>query len=399
MPNFTLLDSIHEVTADAWDALWRASSEPHYPFIRHAFLAALEDSGCTQAATGWTPKHLVLHDQGQLIGALPLYLKHHSYGEYVFDWAWADAYRRHGVNYYPKLLSAIPFTPASGPRLALLPGQDTALRIQQVKAFLSHHCQQHGWSSWHCLFYPQAQHTLWQSPSPVALTTPNTAASSLSRVGCQFHWFNRNYRDFDDFLQSFNSRKRKAVRKERRQVIDSGVTLARLVGNEISTADWDRFYHFYHTTYLKRSGSTGYLNREFFAAIAENLGEQILMVTARYQGENVAAALCFFDDQRLYGRYWGCVEEIPGLHFEACYYQGIEFAIERGLQVFDPGAQGEHKIQRGFEPTLTYSQHWLADERFHHAVADFLQQETLGVVQYRDDCATYLPFRNNDPQK
>lgn len=389
MPEFTLLNSIHEVDPEHWDALWRTGDDPHYPFVRHCFLAALEGSGCTQADTGWTPKHLLLHEQGQLIAAMPLYLKTHSYGEYVFDWAWADAYHRHGLNYYPKLLCAIPFTPATGPRLALAAGEDTGLRLRQIQAFLSASCREHRWSGWHGLFYPAAQQPLWQAAAEE--THP-----ALTRVGCQFHWFNRNYRDFDDFLQRFNSRKRKSVRKERRQVQDSGVTLTRLVGEQISAADWDRFYHFYHTTYLKRSGGTGYLNREFFAAIARDLGDHILMVKAQYQGDNIAAALCFFDDKRLYGRYWGCLEEVPGLHFEACYYQGIEFAIERGLQVFDPGAQGEHKIQRGFEPTLTYSQHWLADERFHAAVADFLRRETPGVEHYRDDCATYLPFRNGD---
>lgn len=387
MPEFTLLDSIHDIDPQRWDALWRAGDEPDYPFVRHCFLAALEDSGCTRSNTGWTPKHLLLHEQGQLIGAMPLYLKTHSYGEYVFDWAWADAYRRHGLNYYPKLLGAIPFTPASGPRLALAPGQDAASRIGQIKGFLSRSCQAHGWSSWHCLFYPQEQQCWWDSGAI-------DAQSSLSRLGCQFHWFNRDYRDFDDFLDTFSSRKRKSVRKERRQVTDSGVTLTRLTDDQITAADWDRFYHFYHTTYLKRSGNTGYLNRDFFAAIARHMGDQILLVKAEYEGDNIAAALCFFDHQRLYGRYWGCLEEIPGLHFEACYYQGIEFAIERGLQVFDPGAQGEHKIQRGFEPTLTYSQHWLADERFHGAVADFLHRETPGVEHYRDDCATYLPFKN-----
>lgn len=387
MADFTLLDSIHDIAPQQWDALWQAGAEPDYPFVRHCFLAALEDSGCTREVTGWTPRHLLLHEQGRLIAAMPMYLKSHSYGEYVFDWGWADAYHRHGLSYYPKLLAAIPFTPATGPRLALAAGEDVALRLAQIQAFLSDCCREQRWSGWHCLFYPPEQQSQWRSGS-------SETHSSLLRIGCQFHWFNRNYQHFDDFLDTFSSRKRKSVRRERRQVSETGVALTRLVGDEISTGDWDRFYHFYHTTYLKRSGNAGYLNREFFAAIARTLGEQILMVKAEYQGETVAAALCFFDDQRLYGRYWGCLEEIPALHFEACYYQGIEFAIERDLKEFDPGAQGEHKIQRGFEPILTCSQHWLADPRFHAAIADFLRQETRGVEHYRDDCASYLPFKD-----
>lgn len=385
MPEFRLIDSIHEVSSSDWDGLWDNNPEgqgARYPFIQHGFLAALEDSGCTQTDTGWTPKHLLIHEGDRLIGAMPLYLKTHSYGEYVFDWAWADAYRRNGLNYYPKLLCAIPFTPASGPRLALADGIDHQPMFQTVSEFLSEACLTHHWSGWHCLFYPAQQQPLW------------IPEQTLARVGCQFHWFNRNYRDFDDFLDTFNSRKRKSVRRERRGVSEAGVTLTRLVGDQISAEDWDKFYYFYHTTYLKRSGNTGYLNREFFEAIARNLGDQILMVKAEQEGDTIAAALCFFNDTHLYGRYWGCLEEIPGLHFEACYYQGIEFAIERSIQVFDPGAQGEHKIQRGFEPTLTYSQHWLADERFHAAVADFLQRETPGVEAYQADCAEYLPFKN-----
>ncbi|GAB3110004.1 N-acetyltransferase [Aestuariicella hydrocarbonica] len=401
MPELTLIHSIHEIDANAWDALWLSQNQHRYPFIRHGFLAALEDSGCTDTESGWTPRHLLIHQQGTLIGAMPLYLKHHSYGEYVFDWAWADAYRRNGLEYYPKLLCAIPFTPATGPRLALDQAALTAFNLtpgdlyQQVTEFLSLSCQQQQWSGWHCLFHPGDENPLWQQASA-------PGSGPLQRTGCQFHWFNRGqeggqYQDFDDFLSMFNSRKRKSVRKERRQVKDRGVTLTRLVGDQISAEDWDKFYYFYHTTYLKRSGNTGYLNREFFDAIARDMGDQILMVKAELQQadgqHNIASALCFFDDTHLYGRYWGCREDIPGLHFEACYYQGIEFAIERGLQVFDPGAQGEHKIQRGFEPTLTYSQHWLTDPRFHAAVDDFLQRETPGVEAYRDDCDTYLPFK------
>ncbi len=405
-----LLNSIHDIPASDWDRLFAAPSangnsqeELPYPFLTHAFLAALEDSGCTQTETGWTPKHLLVFEgdtvdnngRPQPIAAMPLYLKHHSYGEYVFDWAWADAYHRNGIDYYPKLLSAVPFTPATGPRLTIghhfqsnnSPHGDTRQEqvIHTVADFLAGYCREHNLSGWHQLFLPAQQTPHWRD------------ADSLTRTGCQFHWINRGYQNFDDFLQSFNSRKRKSVRRERRQVTEQGVTVSRLVGDDITKDDWDRFYHFYHTTYLKRSGNTGYLNRAFFEAIGRDLSDQILMVKADIEGEGtVACALCFFDDTHLYGRYWGCRIEVPGLHFETCYYQGIEFAIERGLKRFDPGAQGEHKIQRGFEPTLTYSQHWLADDRFHSAVDNFVAQETPGVEAYQADCKTYLPFKRSD---
>ncbi len=382
MSDIKLVGSIHAIEPQSWDKLWASD----YPFIRHAFLAALEDSGCTNRESGWIPSHLLWQEGENILAAMPLYLKTHSYGEYVFDWAWADAYRRHGLDYYPKLLNAIPFTPSCGPRLAVHAGRDRAAVMQDISHYLAGYCQQQQLSSWHSLFHDHSDNQLWQP-------------QMLSRLGCQFHWYNRGYRDFQGFLAQFNSRKRKAVRKERKQIVDAGIRLTRLVGTEISSADWDQFYHFYHYTYLKRSGNSGYLNRDFFALIGESVGEQILMVRAERHGETLGAALCFFSQTHLFGRYWGCIEEVPGLHFETCYYQGIEFAIERGLQVFDPGAQGEHKIQRGFEPTLTCSSHWIAEPRFRAAIADFLQRERPGIKTYQQDCATYLPFRQQQAQE
>lgn len=379
MMKIKLLSSIEQITAQSWNQLWSTD----YPFIQHAFLVALEESGCISATSGWVPCHVIAEQDGNLLAAMPLYQKTHSYGEYVFDWAWADAYHRNGLNYYPKLINAIPFTPATGPRLAISnTGTDRAAVMAAIVRFLNTHCQQQGISGWHSLFHPPEDNSLWLQQGV------------LSRIGCQFHWRNQNFICFDDFLDTFNSRKRKSLRKERRQVAESGVNLTRLTGSEISSSDWDYFYAFYHTTYLKRSGNSGYLNRAFFHAIADSMAEQILMVKAEREGQTIAAALCFFDQQHLFGRYWGCREEIPGLHFEACYYQGIEFAIERGLQIFDPGAQGEHKIQRGFEPTLTYSSHWLADSRFYAAIDDFLGREAHSIKAYRDDCKTYLPFKS-----
>lgn len=375
---FQLLGSINEVAAEDRDNLWQT----RYPFVQHRFLAALEDSGCTSDESGWLPQHLVGYADGKLAFAMPLYLKSHSWGEYVFDWSWAEAYHRNGLAYYPKLVNAIPFTPASGPRLALTEGAPTNT-LEQAIGFLQHHCQEQGLSGVHSLFTGEP---LSQQLSDQGLQ---------QRLGCQFHWFNRDFHSFEDFLAAFSSRKRKNLRKERQQVVAADVTLQKLTGSEISPADWDAFYQFYHTTYLKRSGATGYLNRDFFKRLAAALSDQLLMVMAWQEGKRIAAALCFFDDENLYGRYWGCHREVPGLHFEACYYQGIEFAIEQGLQRFDPGAQGEHKIQRGFEPILTYSNHWLAHPAFNEAIDGFLKSEKAGIRDYQQQCSGLLPFRKS----
>lgn len=393
---FAWLNSVHELDAAQWQTLWRSD----YPFVQQAFLAALEDSGCTTQETGWQPRHLAVFEssvddkggESETCIALMLgFIKTHSYGEYVFDWGWADAYHRSGRQYYPKWISAIPFTPARGPRLANLKHIDRDELISQMREQLNVYAQQQNLSGWHCLF-PESE--LYEKLQGDAQHN----SGSLVRTGCQFHWHNAgsqqaNYSNFDDFLASFNSRKRKSLKKERQQVKNSGVELERLVGEEIKETDWDNFYRFYHTTYLKRSGNTGYLNREFFQALAQDCAEQVLLVKAEKNGNMIAGALYFFDKETLYGRYWGCDQEIPGLHFEACYYQGIEFAIERDLSRFDPGAQGEHKIQRGFEPTLTYSNHWLAEPMFFDAVEDFLHRETEGVMAYQKECAELLPFK------
>ncbi|GAA5315225.1 MAG: GNAT family N-acetyltransferase [Candidatus Pelagadaptatus aseana] len=374
---FKLLHSMDDISADAWDDLWQT----RYPFVQHRFLAALEASACTSEDSGWQPQHLIGSVNGKPAFAMPLYLKQHSWGEYVFDWSWADAYRRHGLTYYPKLVNAIPFTPATGPRLAYTPDAP-ANAVAQAMAFLQTHCQQQGISGLHCLFTEQT------------LSERLTECQLQQRQGCQFHWFNREYSSFDDFLETFSSRKRKNLRKERQQVQTAQVSLRRLSGNDITDADWDAFYQFYHTTYLKRSGATGYLNRDFFQRLSQAMGEQLLMVMAYQQGQRIAAALCFFDDHCLYGRYWGCHREVPGLHFEACYYQGIEFAIERGLQRFDPGAQGEHKIQRGFEPILTFSNHWLTEPAFQQAIGPFLASEADAILDYQQQCRQSLPFKH-----
>ncbi|MCR8922021.1 GNAT family N-acetyltransferase [Dasania sp. GY-MA-18] len=371
---FRYLHSISEISAQQWDSLVHSD----YPFTRHAFLAALELSGSVAVATGWQPHHLCVYQAEQLVAVMPLYIKQHSYGEYIFDWSWAEAYQRHGYNYYPKLLAAIPFTPATGPRLCIHPDSDAAALYEAVGQQLIAQAQQLQASSVHVLYHSQANH----------FNAPFMARSSV-----QFHWFNQGYTCFDDFLAQFKSRKRKTLNKERRSVKQQGISLQRLSGNEISEEIWQQFYYFYQLTYAKRSGHGGYLKQDFFKRIASSMADQIMLVIARKDQDIVAGALNFFDSHSLYGRYWGCSEELEQLHFEACYYQGIEFCIERGLQRFDSGAQGEHKIQRGFQPVDTHSSHWLAQPDFAHAIQQFLQQETTELKRYKLQCSKHLPFK------
>jgi hypothetical protein len=380
MLELQFIDSIHRVAAEEWDAV----AGDDYPFLQHAFLAALEDSGATTAETGWLPQHLVIREGGVLCGLLPLYIKSHSYGEYVFDWAWADAYRRHGLEYYPKLLSAIPFTPATGPRLCLRDDLEADALYTVVVEQLQRRAEQLGASSAHILFPDVNDAERWQR------------AGLLQRVGPQYHWFNRGYQCFDDFLATFSSRKRKNLRKERRTVADQGLRLERLPGSDVSESQWRFFFHCYQMTYAKRSGHGGYLSEAFFQAIARSMADRLLLVLA-YEGDvPAAAALNFQGADTLFGRYWGCIREYDFLHFEACYYQGIEHCIEQGLSKFDPGAQGEHKIQRGFEPITTYSQHWLADASFSDAVARFLHTEQRHIAEYLQEAAQALPFKQGE---
>lgn len=380
MLELQFIDSIHRVAADEWNAV----AGDDYPFLQHTFLAALEDSGATTAETGWLPQHLVIREGGVLCGLLPLYIKSHSYGEYVFDWAWADAYRRHGLEYYPKLLSAIPFTPATGPRLCLRDDLEADALYTVVVEQLQRRAEQLSASSAHILFPDVNDAERWQR------------AGLLQRVGPQYHWFNRGYQCFDDFLATFSSRKRKNLRKERRTVTDQGLRLERMPGSDVSESQWRFFFHCYQMTYAKRSGHGGYLSEAFFQAIAQSMADRLLLVLA-YEGDvPVAAALNFQGADTLFGRYWGCIREYDFLHFEACYYQGIEHCIEQGLSKFDPGAQGEHKIQRGFEPITTYSQHWLADASFSDAVARFLHTEQRHIAEYLQEAAQALPFKQGE---
>lgn len=371
-----IVEHMSDLNENAWQALWQSQ----YPFIQHGFLTALEEAQCVGANSGWQPVYLVVEDGDSLVGAMPIYIKSHSYGEYVFDWSWADAYHHHGFDYYPKLINAIPFTPATGPRFAATNDQVAQALLQ---AFIQL-AQSVGASGVHCLF-----------PSATCAKVLHADTTFTQRLGTQFHWFNQNYSDFDAFLTTFASRKRKNIRKEREKA-RAQVTIARKLGKDLTEQDWRRFFGLYQRTYLKRSGRGGYLNEAFFIALGNALTNQVLMVQA-YDTEQqlMGAALYFYDDTTLYGRYWGAITEYDGLHFECCYYQGIEFAIERGLQRFDPGAQGEHKIARGFIPVLTQSFHQLFEPSFHDAVCDFTLKEGLAVREYCLDARTALPFNHD----
>ncbi len=365
--------------AAEWDRLVGSD----YPFLSHHFLFGLERTGCTDADSGWQPLHLVLRDAGEPVAALPLYLKSHSYGEYVFDWSWAEAWQRSGLHYYPKLVSAIPFTPATGPRLCTAPGIERELAWGAALAAIEEFARQRELSSWHLLFPPEQDAAL-------------LAGRGLARrVASQFHWFNEDYRDFDQFLARCSSRKRKNIRRERRRVQEQGLRLETRVGDEISAGHWEAFHRFYQLTYAKRSGHGGYLSRRFFTETAAGMGEQVIMVTAYDDADPVGAALYFRSGDTLFGRYWGCRREYDCLHFEACYYQGIEFCIRHSLRRFDPGAQGEHKIQRGFTPVPTWSNHWIADPRLAAAVEDFTRREQDHVEDYMRQAAELLPFRRD----
>lgn len=375
------VDSLESVDASAWDRLWPGN----YPFVRHAFLLALEQSGCTNAASGWSPQHCIAWQGERMVGAVPLYLKSHSYGEYVFDWSWASAYEQAGGRYYPKLLNAIPFTPATGPRWAADPDLTAAEQADVYEALwlaLRHFADSQNVSGFHCLF-PQAAHPTFPSER------------LLQRLDCQYHWFNQDYDSFATFIGNFASRKRKNLIKERSRITEQGLCVEMTEGIHLNTEDWQHFYELYRRTYWKRSGHDGYLNEDFFQRVGATMPEQIVMARGFYEDQWIAAALYFKDAETLYGRYWGALREFDALHFECCYYQGIEYAIKYGLRRFDPGAQGEHKIARGFTPVLTQSMHYLQHPQFANAIGRFLAQEREQVRAYCAQARCQLPFKND----
>jgi hypothetical protein len=363
--------SVGELPADQWDAL----SGGENPFMRHAFLGALEDSGSVGDGTGWLPAPLVIEDAGRLVAALPAYLKGHSQGEYVFDHSWADAWERAGGRYYPKLQIAAPFTPASGPRLLT---QEPAL-VPHLLRFAEQFASANDLSSIHATFVEPAQ-------------VPSFGAAGwLMRHDIQFHWQNRGYASFDDFLDRLASRKRRAIRKERIAAQD-GVNIRRLSGSDIRAEHWDAFWQFYQDTGSRKWG-TPYLTRAAFDLLGERMGNDIVLVLAFDGARPVAGALNFAGADALYGRYWGCMEDRRFLHFELCYYQAIDEAIERRLSRVEAGAQGQHKIARGYEPVQTTSAHWIADPGFRAAVADFVRREGEGVAIDAEWLAGRTPFR------
>lgn len=349
--------------ADLDPADWNGLTASGNPFLRHEFLHALEESGCVGGDSGWEPAHFAARgDNGELIGALPCYLKTHSWGEFVFDFAWADAYARSGRSYYPKAVSAVPYTPAGGPRLLVPPSPAAAAIKGALLDAARERSTALGASSFHCLF-PNREDAEFLETQGYAI-----------RLGCQYHWHNHDYHDFDHFLESFSAEKRKKVKRERRRVREAGIEVLLLEGAEVSPALWQVFYRFYGDTMLRKSGYLP-LSLDFFRTVGRTMPENVVLALARRQGDYVAAALSFRGGDTLYGRYWGASHDFHSLHFELCYYAGIDYCIRSGLARFEPGAQGEHKISRGFLPTATYSAHWLADPVFRRAVYQFLDRE------------------------
>jgi uncharacterized protein len=370
------LDSIAQVDAAGWNSL----SAEGQPFLRHEFLLALEQSGCAVPRTGWTARHLVIEDaDGNLQRALPLYVKSHSRGEFVFDFSWANAYQQHGLPYYPKLLSALPFTPVRGPRLLVAPGTDREAMSRLLIQTALDYARSERLSSWHVLF-----------PTAAAAERLSSAGLILRR-DCQFHWYNQGYGSFDDFLATFTAEKRKKAKRERRRVAEAGIEFDTLHGGDLDEALWKAVYPFYADTFY-RHGHDPYLNLNFFQRVAASLPERVMLKVARMGATPIAVAIFFVGDDALFGRYWGAGGNYHSLHFETCYYQGIDYCIEKKLQRFEPGTQGEHKVPRGFVPTMMSSAHFVTDPRFAAAIRDFALREARGVDSYAAAVQDHVPY-------
>lgn len=371
----TIHNRIDEISASDWNSL----VTDNHPFLRHEFLSAMEKHGCVGDQFGWLPLHISVHENGRLIGAMPLYEKTNSYGEFVFDHAWEGAYERNGLNYYPKLVSAIPYTPATGQRLLT-----TKSRFTEIAAVLTQTALQLtkeiNASSIHCLF-PEAQEINFLAQQ-----------QWLIRHDAQFHWHNRNYQSFEEFLNCLNPKKRKNIRQERRKVNEAGVNLRVLDGHSAKEKDWQDWSLFYKKTFDEKWGVATF-NHDFFSAIAKQLPEQIVLVLADLDDRCIAGSLMYRSDTTLYGRHWGCIDNINSLHFEACYYQGIEYCIKNEIKIFEPGAQGEHKIARGFLPTLTRSAHWLADDQLRVPIENFIEHEKAAVSGYIKQLQSSSPYK------
>ena len=373
-----ILTTIDSIPAERWNALDRSGN----PFVRHEFLSALERAGCVGEASGWAPSHLILeNDRGGLEGAVPLYRKTHSWGEFVFDWSWARAWSQAGLRYYPKLVSMTPFTPATAPHLLVAPTADARRTQRRLAESLIEFARSEGVSSAHVLFIDDDDRAALQSPY-------------LLRKDCQFHWRNRNYSDFEEFLTALRAEKRKKTQRERRRIAENGVEFDTYTGDQIDGALWRYVFAFSAATFAAH-GHEHYLNLEFFNAVSAAMPESVMVKVARFRRRPIAAAIFFRSADALYGRYWGAAAEFHSLHFETCYYQGIEYCIQHGLARFEPGTQGEHKVPRGFEPTETWSAHFIADPRFARAIDAYLIEERAGVDEYIRQMHAHLPFRRD----
>jgi len=374
----TVKDTIAAIPAAEWNAL----AGDDYPFLRHEFLLAAETSGAVSPDAGWHSRHLSYVHNSRLRAAMPLYLKNHSWGEFVFDWAWARAYEQAGLNYYPKLVSAVPFTPAPSPRLLLRDRKDTEAAAVLLDAAIQL-AGETECSSLHVLF-----------PAPDDLPLLRDAGLHI-RKDCQFHWHNNEYSDFDDFLATFSSAKRKKTKRDRRRVAEAGITFRRLHGNDLDAAMWEIVYRLISMTFMRR-GSLPYFSLDFFKEISRSLPKNILVILAEMRGEPIAASVFFESDRALYGRYWGSSGHYDALHFETCYYQGIEYCIDSGIALFEPGTQGEHKISRGFVPEATWSAHWLKQPEFFSAIGNYLDEERRHVERYMDAVDSHSPYKSRN---
>ncbi|MEE9320735.1 MAG: GNAT family N-acetyltransferase [Granulosicoccus sp.] len=413
-------DSLGEIAATHWNAL----NDDGNPFLKYEFLYGLEATGCLGQSTGWYPRYVLLwtgpEGERELLGGAPAYIKTNSYGEFVFDWAWADAYQNHNLAYYPKLVSCIPFNPATGRRLLVRHDQPYEETVKLLAGALRQYCLKEEYSGVHFLFVTEAESRILSvdAPEPVdakqqekdkpQATKPQlndqqrrafaSATDHLQRLDCQFHWHNKGYRCFDDFLSQCTAKRRKTIRRERRHVSDKGLRLERRLGGTLSDTEWGWVHDFYASTFDRKWGNPS-LTKAFFKCMGETFGDYVLIVFAYDDADEtpewpVACSIMFIGTHTLYGRFWGCRHTFHSLHFEACYYQGIEHCIENGIQNFEPGAQGEHKITRGFEPTLTYSAHYIAHPGFRNAIAGFLTEERLYVEQRCQGLNVLLPFKS-----
>lgn len=374
---WTITDSLERVHPEDWNRL----AGPENPFIRHEFLVALERNACVGADSGWRPNHLLVHEAGRLVGAAPMYLKDHSYGEFVFDWAWAEAYMRIGLAYYPKLVVAVPFTPVPGSRLLVGPNTNAQRVAQVIIGGIVAHAKHEKVSSLHCLF---------TNPADTDRLAPN---GFMRRTGCQFHWHNHGYEDFDEFLDGLTSKRRKQIKRERREVQRANLDVRIMSGHEISEGEWSAYNRLYRSTFDRKWGFPT-LTLGFFKEVGRTMPESVVLTMVSSEGQEIAGALSFRGSNSLFGRHWGCSKFYHSLHFEACYYRAIDYCIRHGLKRFEAGAQGEHKISRGFSPVPTWSAHWIEHEGFREAVGKFLKSEEREMARYIAAANEHSPYKS-----